>query len=110
MCLTVPFTVVECGGNYTDGSGLISSPSYPEEYPRLSDCTYLIAQPSGLLVNVSINDVDMSCHKYSGWSDFIEFRDGDSESSPLMVRFCGGDSIVPVPAFMTTTGNYLRVR
>ena len=76
----------------------------------MSDCTYLISQPSGTHVNISILAMDMSCQKYSAWSDFVEFRDGDSESSPLMGRFCGDDGKIPLPAFMTTTGNYLRVR
>ena len=40
--------------------------------------------------------------------DYIEMRDGDSEDSPLMGRFCGDRS--KVPSSMQTTQNHLRLR
>ena len=41
-------------------------------------------------------------------SDYIEMRDGNSEDSQLMGKFCGNHN--NVPAFMTTTQNHMTIR
>ena len=93
----------ECGGNYSDASGALFSPSYPNAYPELADCIYLISQPSGTFINISFDTMDIDCQGTT--SDFIEMRDGSSRDSPLMGQFCGKSSN-PV----MTTQNHLRVR
>ena len=97
-----------CGGNYTNASGVLTSPSYPNPYPHLADCIYLISQPNGTYVNVSFITMDVVCQESYSTSDYIEMRDGNSEDSPLMGRFCGNNS--DVPAFIQTTQNHLRLR
>ena len=94
-----------CGGTYSNASGILS-PSYPNEYPELADCVYLISQPNGTYVNISFITMDIYCQGTS--SDYIEMRDGNSEDSPLMIRFCGKEG--DLPAFMQTTQNHLRIR
>ena len=97
----------ECGGTFTTLlSGDITSPSYPDYYPHNTDCIYTISQPNGTYVNISFLSMDISCQGTP--SDYIEMRDGNSEDSPLMGRFCGNGS--NVPAFMQTTQNHLRIR
>ena len=91
-----------CGGNYTHASGILSSPSFPNSYPQLANCIYLISQPYGSYVNISFMIMDIVC------PDYIEMRDGNSEDSPLMGRFCGNGS--NVPAFMQTTQNHMWIR
>ncbi|PVD36019.1 hypothetical protein C0Q70_02989 [Pomacea canaliculata] len=39
----------ECGGNFTNASGTITSPNFPEPYPNNLTCIYLIARPEALL-------------------------------------------------------------
>ena len=95
-----------CGGNYSNINGIMSSPSYPNDYPELADCVYLISQPNGTYVNISFLTMDVDCQGIT--SDFIEIRDGKMEESPLMGRFCGNGS--NVPDFMQTTQNHLRIR
>ena len=84
----------------------MTSPSYPNPYPHLADCVYLIIQPIGTYINVSFISMDVNCH--AAGSDYIEMRDGSSEDSPLMGKVCGNISVVP--AFMQTTQNFLRIR
>ena len=100
-----------CGGTYSNASGILS-PSYPNEYPELADCVYLISQPNGTYVNISFLSMDIDCKKIqtSGGlkADYIELRDGNSENSPLMARFCGNNNNVPY--FFQTTQNNLRIR
>ena len=99
----------DCGGDYTNESGILTSPSYPNPYPRMADCVYLISQPNGTYVNISFISMDVNCQeRYSTGPDYIEMRDGNSEDSPVMGIFCGDGS--NVPAFMQTTQNHLRIR
>ena len=96
---------LSCGGNYNNQSGVLTSPLYPNPYPT-ADCVYLISQPNGTYVNISIISLDIDCQ--GTHSDFIEIRDGNSEGSPLMGRFCENGS--HVPDFMQTTQTQLRIR
>ena len=98
-----PFTA--CGGNYSNASGVISF-SHPNPYPHLADCVYLISQPNGTYINISFLSMDIDCQGTP--SDYIEMRDGYSEDSPLMARFCGNGS--NVPNFMLATQTHLRIR
>ena len=101
-----PQTITGCGGNYSNASGVLTSLSHPNPYPNLADCVYLISQPNGTFVNISFLSVDIDCQGTP--SDYIEMRDGKTEESPLMGRFCGNGS--NVPDFMQTTQNHLRIR
>ena len=98
----------DCVGEYTNASGILTSPSYPKLYPHLADCSYFISQPIGTFVNISFITLDVNCQKTHSSSDYIEMRDGNSGVSPLMGRFCGDGS--NVPEFMQTTQNHLRIR
>ena len=95
-----------CGGIFSNFSGVLSSPSYPDQYPELTDCIFLISLPDETYVNIIFNNVDISCQGTS--SDFVELRDGKSEHAPVMGRFCGNST--NVPSTMQTTQNYLRIR
>jgi len=101
------FSDVVCGGNFTNASGLIMSPSYPNKYPLNADCIYLISRPDGTYLNLSLINMDINCHA-AGGSHYIEMRDGDSQDSPLMAKFCGNGSTVP--AFLVTIQNHLRIK
>ena len=96
----------ECGGFYSNASGVLSSPLHPNPYPDLADCVYLISQPNWTYVNMSFFNMDVDCHGTP--SDYIEMRDGKTEESPLMGRFCGNGR--KVPAFMQTTQNHLKIK
>ena len=98
----------DCGGSYTNASGFLTSPSYPNPYTSGRDCVYLISQPNGKYVYISVISMDVNCQEYYSTSDFIEVRDGNSWDSPLMGRFCGDGS--NVAAFMQTTQNHLWIR
>ena len=100
--------LTDCGGNYTNASGLLTSPSYPNQYPLLAHCIYLISQPNGTYVNISFISMDVNCQKTHSSHDYIEMRDGKTEDSPLMQKFCGNES--EVPAFIQTTQNHMLLR
>ena len=101
-----------CGGTYSNASGVLSSPSFPNQYPEMTGCVYLISQPNGTYINISFITLDINCqatnNRGAPLSDFMEIRDGNSTASPLMMKFCGnGDNNTQ---FMMTTQNQLRIR
>ena len=95
-----------CGGNFSDPSGIITSPNYPNPYPNLADCIYLISQPKGTYINISFINFDVYCQE--SVPSYIEVRDGDSEVSPEIGKFCGNDK--GTPSMIISTNNHLRIR
>ena len=95
-----------CGGSFTTSKGILTSPSYPGNYPNDADCIYTVSQPNGTYVSVSFLSMDIECKGTP--PDYIELRDGDSEHSPLMGIFCGDRT--DVPPIIQTTQNNLRIR
>ena len=100
--------ITKCGGSYSNSSAILASPNFPNTYPELADCVYIISQPKGTYLNISFLSMDIKCEDISSTSDYIEIRDGNSEDSPLLGLFCGNNS--NVQNFMTTSQNYLRIR
>ena len=76
---------------FTTQNGIISSPSYPENYTNNADCIFTISQSPGtiILLNFVFVDVenDISC-RY----DYLEIRDGPSEASFVLEKLCGSES------------------
>ena len=76
-----------CGGDFTTLTGILTSPSFPEEYPGDQSCSYTISIPAEKYVNVTFMIIDIKCE---AGSDYLEMRDGNSGSAPLMMwNYCG---------------------
>ena len=58
------------GGYFSTNGGIITSPSYPDNYPNNANCLYTISQPIGtvILLKFHIWDIDrISClYEYYG--------------------------------------------
>jgi len=48
-----------CGGDYFGSNGILRSPYYPSNYPRLRDCVYVISQPAGRGISLQFLDFDI---------------------------------------------------
>ena len=97
-----------CGGNFTSHNGLLTSPSYPEEYPLNADCTYIISQPHGTNIELQIKMFDLyssDCGQLPDY-DYLEIRDGNSDEGHLMGKFCGKK----FPSFLKTTRNVAWIK
>ena len=86
----------------------MTSPSYPNSYPEGAECIYLISQPNGTVINITITFMDIDCQETGATSDYLELRDGMSEKSPIMGRICGIGSVFSTS--IQTTQNILRIR
>ena len=102
---TWSYGIGKCGGNMTTNKGILTSPSYPENYPSGQDCFYTISQPSegylslkNLLFNLKVSAT--TCH------DYLEVRDGIAEDSPLIGIFCGNY----FPESLQTTKNQVWIK
>ena len=85
----------------TTQKGIFTSPSYPENYPNNVDCIYIIAQPTYTVFKLNFLSMDIdectqsSCSSQCPW-DYIDIRDGQSESSPLLKQLCGNNTYVGI--------------
>ena len=79
-----------CGSdtNFITPSGQLSSLRYPFNHIENSDCIYTISLRNGTIIKISF--IDLQLRKTDQCSaSFLEIRDGNSDGSPLMGRFCG---------------------
>ena len=100
-----------CGGDFTAPKGILTTPSFPEEYPEDQICDYTISIPPGKYVILTFKVFDVKCNEVAG-SDFLEIREGNTENSygkmgTLMGKWCGNDNI---PSLMHTTQNHIKIR
>ena len=84
------YRIGACGGTFTTPYGFLTSPSYPDKYPKNADCVYNIRQPNGTFINITFIAFDID----KGWHgdciiDYLDIRDGNSEKSPSIGKFCG---------------------
>lgn len=101
---------VWCGGQFTEETGVIKSPYYPNPYPASRTCIYEIIQPPGKAIKLTFQDMDIE----SGWRsrcnyDYLEVHDGDSENSTQIGTYCGTNSSVPQFPIISTH-NYLWLK
>ena len=108
------FYAGSCGYDFGPAlaNGIITSPSYPDMYPKYEECVYRISQNSGSYISLQIHTFHLlmspptaKCHD-SKIQDFIEIRDGNSSESVLIGKFCGTD----IPNTIQSTHNSLWIK
>uniref|UniRef100_A0A8C2FCN4 Metalloendopeptidase n=1 Tax=Cyprinus carpio TaxID=7962 RepID=A0A8C2FCN4_CYPCA len=113
-----------CGETLQDSVGNFSSPGYPNGYPSYTHCVWRISVTPGekvrhfcvlsvnadLMRDIVLNFTTMDLYKSSLHDscayDYLEVRDGLSENSPLIGRFCGYDK----PEDIRSTSNTLWMK
>ncbi|CAM9531973.1 unnamed protein product [Lampetra fluviatilis] len=96
-----------CGGTYTDSDGVLISPNWPNPYPHNRQCIYLVRQPVGETVALTFTDMQLEGHSSCAF-DFVEVRDGSSESAPLIGKYCSSD--IPAPITSSSYSLWLRFK
>jgi len=94
-----------CGGTLTSEKGSFNSPNFPERYDNNVECDWLIRVHPLERIQIKFTVFDLEHHSRCRW-DYLEIRDGDSEQSPLINRFCGQD----VPQPIVSTGNKVWIK
>uniref|UniRef100_A0A3Q3JBA5 Neuropilin n=1 Tax=Monopterus albus TaxID=43700 RepID=A0A3Q3JBA5_MONAL len=104
---SVSITVSECGGNLdASEAGYITSPGYPLEYPPHQNCHWIITAPEPsqrIVLNFNPHfEIERLDCKY----DFIEIRDGTSDTADVLGRHCS--NIAPAP--IISSGSSIQIR
>ena len=91
----------ECDGSFFTKNGILTSPSYPDNYPDNADCVYTISQPTGTAIVLTFHSMDIEddidwCPSCTCDYDFLEIRDGSSAASPLLGKLCGSEIPAPI--------------
>ena len=96
-----------CEGNFTTPNGVLTSPSYPDNYPDNEDCIYTISQPTGTVILLNFLSMDSENRPWSDTCyDYLEVKDGASEVSPLLGKLCGSE----IPAAIQSSENHLWMK
>ncbi|XP_047925093.1 tolloid-like protein 2 isoform X10 [Anser cygnoides] len=84
------FVVYEaiCGGEIHKDAGQIQSPNYPDDYRPSKECIWKITVPEGFHIGIMFQAFEIEWHDTCSY-DYLEIRDGLTEYSPLIGRFCG---------------------
>ncbi|XP_028349980.1 bone morphogenetic protein 1 isoform X2 [Physeter macrocephalus] len=84
------FAVYEaiCGGDVKKDNGHIQSPNYPDDYRPGKVCVWRIQVSEGFHVGLTFQSFEIERHDSCAY-DYLEVRDGHSESSTLIGRYCG---------------------
>ncbi|KAL1787983.1 mannan-binding lectin serine protease 1 isoform X2 [Sigmodon hispidus] len=86
---------VECSGNlFTQRTGTITSPDYPNPYPKSSECSYTIDLEEGFMISLQFEDIfDIEDHPEVPCPyDYIKIKAGTKVWGP----FCGESSPEPI--------------
>ncbi|XP_059213752.1 bone morphogenetic protein 1-like isoform X2 [Centropristis striata] len=94
-----------CGGEVKRDSGHIQSPNYPDDYQSNKVCVWKLTVEESFNVGLSFQSFEIERHDSCAY-DYVEVRDGSSDSSPLLGRFCGYDK----PDDIKSTSNQLWLK
>ena len=84
-----------CGGNLATPNGILTSPSYPDNYPDNAHCVYTISQPTGSVAVLTFHSMNIEYRSTCDF-DYLEIRDGSSADSPLLGKLCGSEIPAPI--------------
>ncbi|XP_033110748.1 cubilin-like [Anneissia japonica] len=95
-----------CGGDLDDQNfGSINSPGYPGNYPHDRDCVWRVTVDLTNVITFAFGYLSLEHHDNCDY-DYLEVRDGLSETSPLLGKYCSVQN--PPPVF--TTGPYAWIK
>lgn len=91
-----------CGGvvRATPQGQLLTSPSYPGNYPGGLECLYIITAQLGRIITLEIQDLDLNPAR-----DYLLIRNGESPDSPVLARLTGAHA--DAPSLIMSTGSHL---
>ncbi|XP_078095368.1 bone morphogenetic protein 1-like [Mustelus asterias] len=79
-----------CGGDINKDLGQIQSPNYPDDYRPSKVCIWRIRVSDSFHVGLTFQSFEIERHDSCAY-DYLEVRDGSTDESPLIGRYCGYD-------------------
>ena len=87
-----------CGGHIHASSGMLNSPDYPLNYTNGLDCIWQLTAPTGSQMELQVELFELAATRNCS-GDWLEVRNGGSNSSSLVGRFCGTNIPRRIPSF-----------
>ena len=81
-----------CTAHLTEDNGEFASPRWPQRYPSMSSCSYLITGPPLSQIYLRFNSIHLEAHIGSSCKtayDKINIYDGNSSMTTLLETLCG---------------------
>uniref|UniRef100_A0A6P4EJQ7 Cubilin n=1 Tax=Drosophila rhopaloa TaxID=1041015 RepID=A0A6P4EJQ7_DRORH len=106
---SILFEMVEqdsCGGTFTGRNGYIKSPNWPKAYGNSEECEWILRAPLGHRLELVVKNFTLEKGMDGCMNDWLEIRNGDSESSPLIGRYCSTD----IPSRLPSFGNAMHLK
>ena len=95
-----------CGGELSvEDVSLLHSPNYPDDYTPNKECTWVIKTKPNYQIALKFLSFELENHESCVY-DYVEVRDGNSESSNFLGKFCG----LKTPSELHSSGNELFVK
>ncbi|XP_066598353.1 cubilin-like [Prorops nasuta] len=94
-----------CGGHYFKQNGIITSPNFPNDYPKDKECIWVIEAPNKQRILLKPDNFTLESH-YECSFDYLELRNGGYETSPLIGKYCGTD----FPKYILSQTNQLYIK
>ncbi|BHF63145.1 Bone morphoproteintic protein 1 [Sparganum proliferum] len=94
-----------CGDYLRKGSGYITSPGFPKEYPPNSRCIWRIEVPSGFFVVLKFIRFELE-DIFDCPYDYLEIYDGSLDPSSMLRKVCG--TLIPEP--VNSTSNVMTLK
>ncbi|BHF63167.1 Bone morphoproteintic protein 1 [Sparganum proliferum] len=94
-----------CGDYLRKGSGYITSPGFPKEYPPNSRCIWRIEVPSGFFVVLKFSRFELE-DQFDCPYDYLEIYDGPLDPSSMLRKLCG--TLLPEP--VNSTSNVMTLK
>ncbi|TGZ53188.1 Cubilin [Temnothorax longispinosus] len=95
---------IGCGGKFTAISGIIHSANYPQNYPHVQNCEWLLEVDSNHLVNLTFLDFDVE-NSWNCSDDFVEIFDGPTKNNSLLGIHCSNQ----LPPIYLSSSNQMLV-
>lgn len=73
---------------FREGAGDLKTPDYPDPYPSLSKCSWLIKAPLGYKIKLQFFDFVLE-KGYDCGSDNVKIYEGKNSSATLIGKYCG---------------------
>ncbi|KAH8276594.1 hypothetical protein KR044_004736, partial [Drosophila immigrans] len=87
-----------CGGRIHGANGRLTSPLYPMNYSSNLDCVWQLATGTGRQMELQLELFELEATPRCD-ADFLEVRNGISNASALIGRFCGTNIPRRLPSF-----------
>ncbi|KAJ8276925.1 hypothetical protein GJAV_G00069430 [Gymnothorax javanicus] len=104
---SLTYQIAGCSRLYEQAYGYLKSPGWPNVYPHSLDCNIILRAPQNNVISLFFDRFDVEVHPSCNY-DYLEVRNGSTNSAPLLGKFCG--STLPSPIFPGTNELFLRFK